>query len=402
MDIRKKVPEIRFGEFDGEWSLKPFGSVFQEYTEKNHTELPALTIVQGHGTVLRDESNRNIQYDKENLSGYKKIKEGDFIVHLRSFEGGLEKSNTDGIVSPAYHTFHSDDAVTNFYYPFFRSCFFVDVLLSSHVYGIRDGKSIDLDGMKIIDIPITSKSEQKKIGNIFSQLDSIINIATIRYEKLLAFKKAMLQRMFLQEGESVPRIRFVEFEEEWGYALLKDIARKVIERNDYREYIETFTNSAEYGIISQRDYFDHDISNADNINGYYIVAENDFVYNPRISTNAPVGPINRNKLKRKGIMSPLYTVFRPHDIDYAYLEWFFKSQYWHTYMFYNGDNGARHDRFSIKDDVFFDMPIPFPHMEEQQKIGEYFDTLENAITAQAQKIAKLKQMKSALVQKMFI
>ena len=97
--------------------------VFPRIHGENHTELPALTIVQGHGTVLRDESNRNIQYDKENLSGYKKIKEGDFIVHLRSFEGGLEKSNSDGIVSPAYHTFHSDDAVTNFYYPFFRSCF---------------------------------------------------------------------------------------------------------------------------------------------------------------------------------------------------------------------------------------------------------------------------------------
>ena len=102
---------------------------------------------------------------------------------------------------------------------------------------------------------------------------------------------------------------------------------------------ETFTNSAEFGVISQRDFFDHDISNAENIGGYYVVRDEDFVYNPRISVTAPVGPVNRNKLGRSGVMSPLYTVFRTHDIDTTYLEWFFKSSYWHPFMFFNGDLG---------------------------------------------------------------
>ena len=166
----------------------------------------------------------------------------------------------------------------------------------------------------------------------------------------------------------------------WEQRKLSEVADKVTEKNAGLAVKETFTNSAEFGVISQRDFFDHNISNADNIGGYYIVRDQDFVYNPRISVSAPVGPVNRNKLGRNGVMSPLYTVFRTHDIDTTYLEWFFKSNYWHPFMFFNGDSGARSDRFSIKDAVFFDMPIPVPSKEEQKQIGAYLDKLDALIT----------------------
>ncbi|MBQ6500879.1 MAG: restriction endonuclease subunit S [Mogibacterium sp.] len=166
----------------------------------------------------------------------------------------------------------------------------------------------------------------------------------------------------------------------WEQRKLSEVADKVTEKNVNLAVHETFTNSAEYGVISQRDFFDHDISNAENIGGYYVVRNEDFVYNPRISVTAPVGPVNRNKLGRNGVMSPLYTVFRAHDIDTTYLEWFFKSSYWHPFMFFNGDSGARSDRFSIKDAVFFEMPIPTPSLAEQRRIGAYIDKLDNLIT----------------------
>lgn len=156
------------------WEQRKLGEVFQEYSEKNHEELPALTIVQGKGTVPRDESNRNLQYDKSSLSNYKMVKKDDFIVHLRSFEGGLEKANSNGIISPAYHTFHGDDTDARFYYPFFRSENFIECLLKPHVYGIRDGKSIDIEGMKTIDIPVPSFAEQQKIGGDLEQVDRLI------------------------------------------------------------------------------------------------------------------------------------------------------------------------------------------------------------------------------------
>ena len=105
----------------------------------------------------------------------------DFIVHLRSFEGGLEKSNHDGLISPAYHTFHGDNVDSRFYYPYFRSYEFIKHKLVPHVYGIRDGRSIDIDGMKTIEIPYTSYEEQKKIGDYIESLDTLITLHQRKY-----------------------------------------------------------------------------------------------------------------------------------------------------------------------------------------------------------------------------
>ena len=198
-----------------------------------------------------------------------------------------------------------------------------------------------------------------------------------------------------------PRCFLGSFDFSWEQRKLSEITDKVTEKNAGLQYVETFTNSAEFGIISQRDFFDHDIAKLGSLDGYYIVKTEDFVYNPRISTSAPVGPINRNKLGRTGVMSPLYTVFRPHDIDTTYLEYFFKCGYWHSFMNFNGDSGARSDRFSIRDNVFFQMPIPIPDIDEQRKIGELLTCLDNLITLHQRKFEKLTNVKKSMLEKMF-
>ena len=192
-----KVPEVRFAGFAVEWEFKKFGEVFEEYSEKNHDELPALTIIQGGGTVRRDESGRSIQYDESGIKGYKLVREGDFIVHLRSFEGGLEKANSTGIVSPAYHMFHGEGTDTRFFYAYFRSKQFVDVQLKPHVYGIRDGRSIDIAGMKTILIPYPSLPEQQKIGDFLEKIDDLISSSQTELEKLKNIKSALLEKMFV-------------------------------------------------------------------------------------------------------------------------------------------------------------------------------------------------------------
>ena len=199
----------------------------------------------------------------------------------------------------------------------------------------------------------------------------------------------------------MPSIRFYGFDNDWEQRKLSEITDKVTEKNAGLQYVETFTNSAEFGIISQRDFFDHDIAKLGSLDGYYIVKNEDFVYNPRISTSAPVGPINRNKLGRTGVMSPLYTVFRLHDIDTTYLEYFFKCGYWHSFMNFNGDSGARSDRFSIRDNVFFQMPIPIPDIDEQREIGELLTCLDNLITLRQRKFEKLTNVKKSMLEKMF-
>ena len=191
------VPEIRFKGFSDAWEQRKLGEVFVEYSEKNHEELPALMIIQGGGTIRRDESDRSLLYDKANLSNYKMVKEGDFIVHLRSFEGGLEKATNTGIISPAYHTFHGENTDSRFYYSYFRSKKFIDIDLKPHVYGIRDGRSIDIEGMKTIKIPSTSYEEQKAIGTFIEHLDNLITLHQRELEKLKNLKKACLEKMFV-------------------------------------------------------------------------------------------------------------------------------------------------------------------------------------------------------------
>ena len=397
------TPQIRFVGFTDAWEQRKLGDVFVEYSEKGHDELPPLTIIQGKGTILREESERNLIYDKSGLKNYKLVNQNDFILHLRSFEGGLEKANSRGIVSPAYHIFHGENADTRFYYPFFRTKYFISVLLKPHVYGIRDGKSIDVDGMKTIDIPYPTIEEQNKIGNYFARLDSLITLHQRKCDALQKFKKSMLQKMFPQNGESVPEIRFAGFTDAWEQRKLSEISEKVSKKNQDMVVDEVFTNSAEFGIISQRDYFDKDIANSENIDGYYIVEPNDFVYNPRISTLAPFGPVRRNKLDKSGAMSPLYYVFRTHNVDCGYLEYFFKTNRWHSFMHLNGNSGARSDRFAIRDEVFRDMPISMPQdIAEQKKVGDFFSTLELAITLHQRKLETLQKMKKSLLQKMFV
>ncbi len=160
-----------------------------------------------------------------------------------------------------------------------------------------------------------------------------------------------------------------------------EFSKKRTTKNADSALSETFTNSAEQGVISQLDYFDHGITNDANISGYYVVQPDDFVYNPRISATAPCGPINRNRLNRAGVMSPLYTVFSvDSSVDKTYLEHYFKTSRWHVFMLLEGNSGARSDRFSISEATFFEMPIWCPEASEQRAIARQLETTDALIT----------------------
>ena len=211
-----------------------------------------------------------------------------------------------------------------------------------------------------------------------------------------------VRMLFPQEGEKKPRLRFKGFEGDWVTTKLSQISRKVTTKNTDLKYRATLTNSAERGIVNQRDYFDHDVSNGDNIQGYYVVENDDFVYNPRISTIAPVGPINRNQLGYTGVMSPLYYVFRVDGIDKDYLSYYFKTTLWHKFMYENGNSGARFDRFSISYDVFEQMPIIHPkNIDEQRKIASFLQRLDEQVKHYQEQFDELKHLKSACLNEMF-
>ena len=206
----------------------------------------------------------------------------------------------------------------------------------------------------------------------------------------------------MAEQAKVPAIRFAGFTDPWEQRKLGEFSKKNTIKNANGALSETFTNSAEQGVISQLDYFDHDITNDANISGYYVVQPDDFVYNPRISATAPCGPINRNRLNRAGVMSPLYTVFSVDaSMDKTYLEHYFKTSRWHDFMFLEGNTGARSDRFSISDATFFEMPIWCPEISEQMAIAKQLETTDTLITLHQRKYDKLVVFKKSMLEKMF-
>ena len=195
---------------------------------------------------------------------------------------------------------------------------------------------------------------------------------------------------------NVPKLRFYGYDDSYKNVKLSTYAKKIFSKNKGNIITNVISNSAIYGLISQRAFFEKDIANNDNTENYYIIENGDFVYNPRKSNEAPYGPINLYKYENAGVISPLYLCFRTENIDRNYLQYYFKSPFWYRYIYLNGDSGARHDRVSIKDETFFNMNINIPCIDEQTKVSNFLSLLDKKIELQSKKIEDLKLFKKGL------
>ncbi len=351
------------------WEQRKLGDNIVEYTEKTteNNQYPVLTSSR-KGIFFQTDYYDGNQIASADNTGYNIVPYGYFTYRHMSddeiFHFNINDIAENGIVSTLYPVFTTDENLDSRYlqYQLNYGREFSRYAILQKQGGSRTYMYLNKLRNLYLTVP-TAIEEQKKISEYFTNLDHLI---TLHQRKPYFWNKFIVI--------------------DWEQRKLNEIADKVSEKNKNNEFSEPFTNSAEQGIISQKDYFDREIVNNENLNGYYIVRNDDFIYNPRISVTAPVGPINRNRLGRNGVMSPLYTVFRTHDIDNLYLEFYFKTTKWHRFMKLNGDSGARFDRFTISSTQFMEMPIPYPTLEEQQKIGEYFDSLDNLITLHHHKL----------------
>lgn len=173
--------------------------------------------------------------------------------------------------------------------------------------------------------------------------------------------------------------------EEWKDVPLSYIFTKKNQKNKGNSVKTVFTNSAVNGIIPQSEYFEKDIANSENTEGYFVVDPLDYVYNPRISENAPYGPFKRNDTGITGIVSPLYTVLTPRKefCESEFLHYYLESAQWHKYAYSIANYGARFDRMNITDDELMRLPIAWPSLAEQERIAE--------ILMQCDKVIELKQ-----------
>ena len=238
-------------------------------------------------------------------------------------------------------------------------------------------------------------NEQRKIADFIIALERRIDAQQSLVDNLKKYKRGVMQKVFRNMSAFSPS----------GFETvrLSDVFKKVSRRNSNGKIKNVITNSAEHGLIPQRDFFDKDIAVDGNTGNYYVIEYGDFVYNPRKSNTAPYGPFNRYERQEKGIISPLYTcLVLKADIEPAYLAWYFKSDAWYRYIYDNGSQGVRHDRVSMSDDLLMGIPVIIPSKDSQIKIAKLLDCLEKRFQVELSQCEYLKTVREALLQQLFI
>lgn len=195
----ERFPELRFPGFTDEWEQHNAGKIFISITDKNHPELPVLSASQELGMIKRDDSGINIQHEVKSESTYKHVMPGQFVIHLRSFQGGFAHSNVEGITSPAYTVmdFNKKEQHNDLFWKYiFMRQEFIDSLVKV-TYGIRDGRSISYKDFCTLLVYYPNCAEQQQIGSFFQRFDKLITLHQRKLAHLQKQKKALLQQMFV-------------------------------------------------------------------------------------------------------------------------------------------------------------------------------------------------------------
>lgn len=407
------VPDLRFPGFEGDWQTCAAGECYEFRNGLNFTK--AMTGEEVRILGVGDFKSNEYFDDVESLSTIRianklspkdVLQDGD-ILFVRS-NGNKDLIGRCMYIGPlarkaSYSGFTirgrsiNEGLAANFGGILFRSSRFRQYL--DEKGGGTNISNLNQAILSEYDLTFPSLPEQTKIAEFLGVVDA--KLAALRRKKggLEAFKSGLMQQLFTQtlrftrdDGTDFP---------DWEEKTLEEIGERPKTKNVSSEISRVLTNSAVSGVIDQGDYFDREIANADNISGYYIVRFGDFVYNPRISVTAPVGPIKRNLLA-DGIMSPLYTVFRINDGSVEFFSQYFLSDFWHDYMKGVANYGARHDRMAISNADFMLMPLPWPHPDEQRKIADALSALDAKISAVGEQIAQMQTFKQGLLQQMFV
>ena len=245
-------------------------------------------------------------------------------------------------------------------------------------------KNISQTVLENLCLKIPNKSEQEKIGLYFSNLDHLITLHQRKCEETKTLKKYMLQKMFPQNGHSVPEIRFSGFTEDWEQRKLVDLVDRVTRKNQDLVSELPLTISAQYGLIDQNEFFDKRVASKD-VSGYYLIENGEFAYNKSTSTDAPWGAVKRLDRYENGVLSTLYIIFgikEDNPVDSDFLVSYYSTNLWHKGIHEIAAEGARnHGLLNIAPADFFGTELTIPQdIEEQKKIGKYFEELERLIT----------------------
>ena len=245
--------------------------------------------------------------------------------------------------------------------------------------------------------------EQKTIGQYFASIDNLITLHQQKCDKLVNMKKAMLEKMFPKNGEKVPEIRFKGFTDDWEQRKLEDYLTVSVEKNTGNIYgrSDVLSVSGDYGIVNQIEFQGRSFAGA-SVSNYGIVQTGDVVYTKSPLNSNPYGIIKTNKGK-PGIVSTLYAVYHPKENAFSdFIQMYFEQHArMNNYMHPLVNKGAKND-MKVSAENALKGPVCFPSRIEQESISAFFSVLDNLITLHQRKLEKLKNIKKAMLEKMFV
>lgn len=395
---KRRVPKLRFPGFTEDWEQRKADYIFKSVTDKGYPELPVLSASQELGMVYREQNGIDIQHNKKNEASYKRVLPGQFVIHLRSFQGGFAYSEVEGITSPAYTVMsfkNSNEQYGLFWKHIFKSEIFIK-RLETITYGIRDGRSISFSDFKSLILQYPSFSEQKMIGDSIAIIERGITLHQRKLEHLNLKKKALLQKLFPKNGERYPELRFPGFTDAWEQRKLEDVCNVY----DGTHQTPRYTNS---GVMFVS------VENIETLESNKYITEEDFKsefkvfpeYGDILLTRiGDVGSANviLDEIKRAYYVS--LALLKPKDINSLFLLALLSSSSVQSEIW----RRTLHIAFpkKINKNEINKVIVNQPSIPEQKKIGKLFFSLDQTITLHQRKLEHLQLQKKALLQQMFV
>ena len=400
-------PKIRFKGFTDDWEQRKFGDlgsvamckrIFKEQTSTDG-DIPFYKI----GTFGAEPDafiSRELFEEYRGKFQYPNI--GDMLISASGTIGRtVEYKGEEAYFQDSNIVwFKHDDRVDNS----FLKCIY-EIVKWSGIEGSTI-KRLYNDNFLKTEFSMPKVAEQQQIGMYFQSLDHLITLHQRKCEETKKLKKYMLQKMFPQNGRTVPEIRFAGFTDAWEQRKLGKLVDRVTRKNQDLVSELPLTISAQYGLIDQNEFFDKRVASKD-VSGYYLIENGEFAYNKSTSTDAPWGAVKRLDRYENGVLSTLYIVFgikENNPVDSDFLVSYYSTNLWHKGIHEIAAEGARnHGLLNIAPADFFETELTMPQdIEEQKKIGKYFEELERLITLHQHKCEQLQSMKKFMLQNMFV
>ena len=383
------VPQIRFAGFTDPWEQRKLGELYKEVSEKNDLTYGRDRII----SVAHMYFNPVVYVTEDDyLKTYNVMRLGDIAFEgnrSKNFAHGRLVENTigDGIVSHVFKVFRPIQPFDLMYwkYSINNEKAMKDVLTRSTKASTMMHELVAKDFLNE-EIAVPSLEEQRRIGAFFDRLDSLITLHQRKYDKLCVLKKSMLDKMFPKGGSLYPEIRFAGFTDPWEQRKLGEVARRVTRKNENGDSDLPLTISAQYGLVDQRTFFNSQVASKD-MSGYFLLHRGEFAYNKSTSTDSPWGAIKRLEKYDMGCVSTLYICFELLSGDPDFLVTYYETDRWYKSVQLIAAEGARnHGLLNIAPDDFFETQICIPkRIDEQRRIGAFFDRLDSLITLHQRK-----------------